>query len=119
MKQNTLEPAYPEVHSMPKRQRESRRDDTPTGRQETKDRQTPRNKGTVEVFKYCGHHIPHKGRCQVRGATCHKCKKKGHFLWFVSLKHTNNTTNQLNNFNNRQVVRMKKLYFKSFKLLYV
>ena len=27
------------------------------------------------------------------------------FLWFVSLNHTNNTTNQWNNFNNRQVVR--------------
>ena len=79
MKQNTLEPADPEVHSMSKRQRESRHDDTPTGRQETKDHETSRNKGTVEVCKYCGHQTPHKGRCKARGATCYKCKKKGHF----------------------------------------
>ncbi len=85
MKQNTLEPAYPEAHSMSKRQRESRRDDTQTGRQETKNRQTPRNKGTVEVCKYCGHQTPHKGRCQVRAATCYKCKRKGHFLCGLSV----------------------------------
>ncbi len=79
MKHNTLQPADPEVHSMSKRQRESRHDDTPTGRQETKDHQPPRNKCTVEVCKYCGHQTPHIGRCKAKGATCHKCKRKGHF----------------------------------------
>ena len=38
-----------------------------------------RNKGTVVVCKYCGQQRPHKGRCKARGATCNKCKKKGHF----------------------------------------
>ena len=79
MKQNTLEPAVPEVNSLCKRRFESKGDQTPTGREESKDQQLQRDKGTVEVCKYCGQQTPHKGRCKARGTTCNKCKKKGHF----------------------------------------
>jgi len=35
---------------------------------------------SVEVCRYCGYQIPHKGNnCPARGATCNKCHKKNHF----------------------------------------
>jgi hypothetical protein len=79
MKQNILEPVEPAVNTVSKRSHETKGGYTQTSQEETHDRQIHRNKGTVVVCKYCGQQTPHKGRCKARGATCNKCKKKGHF----------------------------------------
>lgn len=77
MKQNTVEPA--EVNNVSKQQFQSKGDKIPVYRGESKDQQHQRNKSTVEVCKYCGQQTPHQGKCKARGATCNKCRKRGHF----------------------------------------
>ena len=38
-----------------------------------------RRKNVIEICRYCGDKMPHKGRCKARDATCNHCKMKGHF----------------------------------------
>ena len=73
-----MNPTEPKINSLSEKQLHSKGHTTTPFLTEIED-QPSRNKSTVEVCRYFGQQTPHRGKCKARGATCNKCKKKGHF----------------------------------------